>query len=67
MRKKMAIAATTDARPSSICCELVSPAGQASDDRTYKEPSPAGETAYTIHVAGDQTSEKARYSSRDWH
>lgn len=66
MRKKMAIAATTDARPSSICCESGSSAGQAANDWTYKEPTPAGKTAYTVHMAGDQTSEKARYSSCDW-
>jgi hypothetical protein len=66
MRKKIAMAAKTDARPSRICCELVPADEQAANYRTYKEPTPASKTAYTVHVASDQTSEKARYSSCDW-
>jgi hypothetical protein len=52
----MKIAAITDARPSSICFESVWYDEQAANDWTYKEPSPAGKTAYTVHVTGNQTS-----------
>ena len=66
MRKNIAIAATIDARPSSICCKLVTECGQAANDQTYKKPSPASQSAHAVHVTSDETCEKAGHRSCDW-